>query len=217
MDNRLGASLMMLTILVAGCSAGGTSDAPPPAASATPLDSPALPTAFASGEAAIDQAFIDMMVPHHRSAVEMAKLAPERAEHEELRTLAGDIITAQEREISEMKAWRAEWFGSDQTPPMDAMPVLPGVEMPGMGDDMDGATMDMTAAIEMLRTADPFDEAFIEAMIGHHESAIAAAEVVLPQTERPEIRSLAEDIIESQQAEIDQMETWRAEWYPDAP
>lgn len=47
-------------------------------------------------------------------------------------------------------------------------------------------------------------------------SAIAAAEVVLPQTQRPEIRSLAEDIIASQQAEIDEMAAWLAAWYPEA-
>jgi len=36
----------------------------------------------------MDQAFIDMMVPHHQAAVEMAKIAQQRATHEELRTLA---------------------------------------------------------------------------------------------------------------------------------
>lgn len=159
-----------------------------------------------------------MMVPHHQSAVEMAQLAQDRAEHDELKTLAGEIISAQEREIAEMKTWRAEWFGSGDTPPMDEMPVLPGVEMPGMeGHGMgDGATMDMTAHIDMLRDAQPFDASFIEAMIAHHQSAIDAAEVALAGTQRPEIRGLAEDIIESQRAEIAQLEAWSAEWYPDA-
>lgn len=157
-----------------------------------------------------------MMVPHHQSAVEMAKIAKERSEREELLSLADDIISAQEREIADLKAWRAAWFGSDVTPPMNAMPIMPGVEMPGMPHAMDGATMDMTADIEMLRTAEPFDKVFMDMMIGHHQSAIAAAEVVLPQTQRPEIRSLAEDIIASQQAEIDQMAAWLAAWYPEA-
>jgi uncharacterized protein (DUF305 family) len=66
----------------------------------------------------IDRAFIDVMVPHHQSAVEMAKLALERAEHDELRRLASDIIAAQEREIAQMREWRREWFGSDKTPSM---------------------------------------------------------------------------------------------------
>jgi uncharacterized protein (DUF305 family) len=46
-------------------------------------------TGSLSAEAAgIDRQFIDMMVPHHESAVEMAKLAHERAEHTELKSLA---------------------------------------------------------------------------------------------------------------------------------
>lgn len=163
----------------------------------------------------LDQAFIDMMVPHHESAVEMARLAQDRAEREELRALADEIITAQDAEISQLKAWRMEWFGNDTTPPMDAMPLLPGMSMPGM-EGMAGMAgpMDMTVDIERLRTADPFDLAFIDAMIAHHESAIEAAEIIREATQRPELQTLADDIIEAQRREIEQMETWRQEWYP---
>ena len=50
-------------------------------------------------------------------------------------------------------------------------------------------------------------------MIRHHEQAVAAAEIALAETERGEIRGLAEDIIEAQTREIDQLRDWRAEWY----
>lgn len=99
---------------------------------------------------------------------------------------------------------------------MDAMPLMPGMDMPGMGHGMDGQTMDMTADIEMLQTAEPFDMVFMETMIGHHESAIEAAQIVLGQTQSSEIRALAEGIVASQQAEIEQMENWIGEWYPEA-
>lgn len=211
---RSSIGLMCVLIVVVACAGGaGTATTSPGPTQAVTTSSP---SAGATGPAAeIDRAFIDMMVPHHQSAIEMARLAQTRAEREELVTLADGIITAQEREIGQLKAWRLEWFGSDETPPMDAMPIMPGVEMPGMGHGMEGGTMDMTADIETLRTADPFDEAFMEAMIRHHESAIAAAQVILPQTQRPEIASLAQDVIDSQQAEIDQLQAWLAEWYPD--
>jgi uncharacterized protein (DUF305 family) len=159
-----------------------------------------------------------MMVPHHQSATEMAKLAQERAEHEELRTLAGEMIAAQAAEITQMRDWREGWFGSAETPPMEAMPLLPGMEMEDTDMDMDMgdvATMDMTTDIEELRDADPFDVAFLDAMIPHHESAIEAGQIALEQSANPEIRSLAEEIISSQQAEIDQMTAWRSEWYPE--
>jgi len=64
-----------------------------------------------------------------------------------------------------------------------------------------------------LAGEEPFDRAFIDAMIPHHRSAIEMARVAREQTENPRIRRLAEDIIREQQREIEQMQRWREEWY----
>ena len=97
---------------------------------------------------------------------------------------------------------------------MDAMPLMPGMDIQGMdGMPMNG-TMDMTADIAALRTAEPFDRAFIEAMTAHHELAISAAQVIAASTERPELQQISADIIEAQQREIDQMQGWLIAWYP---
>ncbi len=63
--------------------------------------------------------------------------------------------------------------------------------------------------------AAPFDAQFIDGMIVHHQGAIDMAEQVLAQSERPELLTMAEQIISAQQVEIDQMQAWRAAWYPD--
>jgi uncharacterized protein (DUF305 family) len=204
---RLALSGMIASVLlVAACASPGASPAAPSSETST--------SPMASQSVGLDQAFIDMMVPHHESAVEMAKIALDRADHEELRSLAEDIIAAQEPEIEQLRQWRQAWFGSSETPPMEEMPLLPGMDMPGMeGHAMEG-TMDMTADIDELRTADPFDRAFIDAMIEHHESAIAAAEIIKGATQRPELQDLADDIVGAQRREIEQMQVWRAEWYP---
>lgn len=164
------------------------------------------------GDAPIDRDFIDMMVPHHESAIAMAEIAQERAEHPELGQLADDIIGAQSAEIAQLKGWREEWFDSSDTPSMDEMPMLPGMSMPA-GHSMSGGTMDMTGEVDDLRDADPFDRLFIDAMIRHHQQAVEAAQIVLDQTERQEIRGLAEDIVEAQTREIEQLREWRAAWY----
>ena len=200
------ALVVLGSLLTTACTGAGTV----PSNTTPSVVSTGGPSALAD----LDQAFIDMMVPHHQSAVEMAEIALERAEHQELRELAEDIIAAQEPEIEQLRQWRVDWFGSSDTPPMEEMPILPGMQMPGMGGHSMEGTMDMTVDIEALRTADPFDQAFIDAMIEHHESAIAAAEIIKEATERPELLSLADAIIDGQQREIDQMETWRSEWYP---
>ncbi len=57
-----------------------------------------------------DKAFIDNMIPHHRSAIEMAEVAAKETRNREIKTLATDIVEAQEREISQMKRWRQQWY-----------------------------------------------------------------------------------------------------------
>ena len=177
----------------------------------------AVPGTGSGATASLDQQFIDMMVPHHQGAVEMAKIAQQRAEHPEIKTLADAIIRAQEGEITQLKAWRKAWFGSDQTPPLDKMPMVPGMGGAHGGHGGGSGTMDMAADVEALRTASgPFDRAFIDAMIPHHESAVEAARVAQEKAERPEIKELARTIIADQQREIEQMKQWRQAWYGSA-
>lgn len=56
-----------------------------------------------------DKTFIEMMTAHHEGAVAMAELIPSRAKHDEIKTLGQAIITAQTKEISEMKQWQMDW------------------------------------------------------------------------------------------------------------
>jgi uncharacterized protein (DUF305 family) len=145
-----------------------------------------------------DKNFIDATVPHHQAAIEMAKVAQRKAEHAELRQLAGEIVGAQDGEIAQMKAWRKEWFGSDEI-----APGLGGHQMAGMDTDL-----------AQLEIAAPFDKAFIDAMIPHHQSAIDMAQEAIERAQHKEIKDLAVQIISAQHAEIDKMEVWRKAWYP---
>lgn len=90
--------------------------------------------------------------------------------------------------------------------------MLPGMSMPP-GHSMSGGTMDMTADVDDLRDAEPFDRFFIDAMIRHHGQAVEAAEIVLAEADRDEIRNLATAIIEAQTREIAQLRAWRTKWY----
>ena len=155
-------------------------------------------------QAPFDQQFIDMMVPHHEGAVEMAKVAATRAERPEIKQLAEAIVRDQTREVGEMKGWRKAWYGSDQTPGWEKMPMLPEMKTPmgNMADD-----------VRRLQAASPADRAFIDMMIPHHEAAVEAAQIAQQRAERAEIRQLAQGVIDAQTREIAQMKAWRKAWY----
>jgi uncharacterized protein (DUF305 family) len=148
-----------------------------------------------------DRRFIDAMVPHHQGAMAMSEVALKNAEHEEIKELSQNIISSQQAEIEELKAIKKEEFGTSNVP-ME----MSQEQMRGMGMMMDP---------QQLANREPFDKAFIDAMIPHHQSAIEMAQVALENSDNPKIKELAQNIISAQKREIEQMKQWRQQWYPE--
>ncbi len=150
--------------------------------------------------AAYDLQFIDTMIAHHQGAVDMAKDCGAKAQHTEIKTLCANIISSQQKEISEMKAWREKWFaGAAQAVNM---------EMAGMADSMKGMDMKKLSAL----SGNDFDLEFIRQMIPHHDGAVIMAKEALQKTAKDEIKTLANAIIKAQEAEIKQMKEWQGAW-----
>lgn len=63
-----------------------------------------------------DQQFLSEMIMHHQGAIEMANLALTNAEHQEIKDLAKNIISAQTSEINQMKQWQQSWFDQASMP-----------------------------------------------------------------------------------------------------
>jgi uncharacterized protein (DUF305 family) len=155
-----------------------------------------------------DLRFIDAMIPHHQGATEMALSAQQKSKRPEIKKLADDIIKAQNKEIAQMKQWRQAWYPKAGDKPM-AYDAQKGQMMEMSSDQMKGMMMSKD-----LGTADgEFDLRFINAMIPHHEGALTMAKDALSKSKRPEIKQLAQDIVTSQQKEIDQMKQWQQAWY----
>lgn len=56
-----------------------------------------------------DRAFLEGMIEHHQGAVDMANEAKKSAKHEEIKSMADDIIQTQTKEITDMKEWKTNW------------------------------------------------------------------------------------------------------------
>jgi len=153
-----------------------------------------------AASAPYDLQFLDTMSGHHQAAIEMARPAERQSQHAELKELARNIIRDQEREISQMKGWREQWYAGK--------PQAMNMEMPGMMDSMKG--MDMKGLEAAAGNA--FDLMFIDMMTPHHQGAVVMAREALTKAEHPEIKRLAQGIIDAQEKEIAQMSKWKAAW-----
>ena len=137
--------------------------------------------------------FLVEMIPHHQEAVDTSRETAARTGRPELRDFALTIAGDQAEEIRMMREWLAAWYPGKRTDP-DYRPMM----RPVAGLSPDGA-----------------DRAFLEDMIMHHRMAVMMAAQIRNRrlSERPEILKLADDIIRTQNAEIERMETWLRDWY----
>ena len=95
-----------------------------------------------------EQHFIQMMIPHHQQAVDMANLALSKAQRPEIKKLAEAIKTDQNREIEQMKAWYKQWYGTEvpASSGMGMMSMHSGTGMNQQGNQ----EMSMNACMEMM-------------------------------------------------------------------
>jgi uncharacterized protein (DUF305 family) len=149
------------------------------------------------GTAALsERAFLDLMIPHHQMAVQMAQIALKHAGKDlAVVEVARDILSEQRYEIGLMERWRRQWFGSNTSvTPMTA-------------DEQ--CAMGMGADMSALAKAKPVAPTFYADMIPHHAGAIVMAQRVLLGHPRPQLAQLARAIIDGQSREIGKMETYR--------
>jgi uncharacterized protein (DUF305 family) len=150
-----------------------------------------------------DGAFIAEMVPHHEAAIEMAELATTSGQHPEIKQLAQQIIASQGEEITQLDAAHQRLFdgpiGSEDHGDL------------GLSEEASGMAHD-TAALEAAPPSQ-FDQVFIDMMIPHHQGAIRMSRIELESGGDPELKTLAQTIIDAQSAEIDEMNAWREQWY----
>jgi len=140
-----------------------------------------------------DVMFVQMMIPHHEQAVDMSDMVLSKSGlNPEVEALAKQIKAAQQPEIDMMNAWLETW---------GRIPMPEGSHH---------STSDGMMSEEQMQELDEANSAdgqrlFLEGMIRHHQGAIKMAQAEIASGKNPEAITLANNIAESQQAEVDTM------------
>jgi uncharacterized protein (DUF305 family) len=133
--------------------------------------------------------FAQMMIPHHEQAVTMSELALMNTTNAEVRALATAIRDAQGPEIMQMQGWLGDKGGHEaHSHDMEMGGMLTAMELEKLASLKDRA----------------FDQFFLSSMIAHHEGALDMVEMINDST-NAEVKSLSENIVKSQSAEIEAM------------
>lgn len=148
--------------------------------------------AAAAGANDADVMFAQMMIPHHEQALVMSRIVLDtEGVDPAVVDLATRIESAQEPEITTMEGFLAEW-GASTTGDHS------GHEMDGMLSDEEIQALEAADAATVSRL-------FLEGMIAHHEGAVDMAEAELADGKNPEALALAQEIIDAQEQEIQEM------------
>lgn len=201
---KLGYSSVVIVaaVALAGCgssSSDSSAESSQTTVTASSTGSAASDTADTSFNDA-DVAFAQNMIGHHQQAIEMASLAldPTSGASSEVTDLAQRINAAQDPEVSMMSGWLEHWH---QPMTMDSaaghdMGSMHSVEGMMSSEDMD-QLMQLSGA--------EFDRAWLQGMIEHHRGAITMAEQIKDEGDNPDVLALADQVITTQQAEVDEM------------
>jgi uncharacterized protein (DUF305 family) len=149
-----------------------------------------------------DVSFATEMLPHHTQALAMVAMARGRDLSNDFESLTEDMADTQRAEIDLMAGWLRDW--GEDVPDGWGMGSGPG----GMMDRDDMRDFMGPRGGPMWRdgATDRFEDMWLRMMIRHHEGAIEIAAVERSAGEYEPAVDLADQIIDSQSAEIETME-----------
>jgi uncharacterized protein (DUF305 family) len=180
----VGATAVIAALALAGCADTSTSD--------TSSGSSAASKAAVFNDQ--DVMFAQMMLPHHEQAVEMSDTLISKGDtvDSDVLALAETIKDEQGPEIDQLTTWLGDW-GQDTSASMDH-------SMDGMMSESDMTSLEDASGTEASRL-------FLEQMTEHHKGAVDTAQQEVDGGENPDAVEMAKNIVESQTAQIDQMDS----------
>ncbi|GAA1369334.1 DUF305 domain-containing protein [Brevibacterium luteolum] len=196
------AGTLILSACAGNADPGSTGEAPVPETSVA-TDTAGTGEEISAEHNDADVMFAQMMIPHHQQAVEMSEILLAKDDiPQNVADFAQGVIDAQGPEIDRMNAMLEAW--GQQPMNMDDMDGTGGMGghggMSGMMSEDD---------MQQLEDATGTDAAklYLEQMTRHHEGAVDMAEQQVADGQNPQAVALAEQVIEDQEAEIQEMKT----------
>ncbi|WP_299039175.1 DUF305 domain-containing protein [uncultured Pseudokineococcus sp.] len=203
MRKTLPALALSATLALAGCGVGQNGGMGGGAGMSPEAGPAASSSSSSSSQAQHNQAdvmFLQMMYPHHAQARQMSQLVQGRTQNPDVLDLADQIEQAQQAEMDQMSAL-LESFG-EPAPSADSMQGMDhggGHGMGGMMSEQDMAALEQASGTE-------FDRMWLSMMVEHHAGAIDMARMEVEGGANEEVRQLAADMADAQEAEITTME-----------
>ena len=145
----------------------------------------------------IDADFLFNMIPHHKGAILSSQKLLETTKNEKLIELANNIITEQNKEVTEFDALIKE-LNAKNTDYSD-------IDTEAIGNDMQLIMDNMMADMSAIEITGDNDIDFLKGMIPHHQAAIDVSKKILEYTKDDKIKEIANRIIKAQEKEIEDM------------
>ncbi|MEU5850749.1 DUF305 domain-containing protein [Saccharopolyspora shandongensis] len=171
----------------------------------------------ATAAESVDVGFAQDMSAHHLQGVQMANIARERSVDPTIRQLAFDIETSQLEQAGRMKGWLGLW-NQPELPLggyMTWMRQMPSHDRHGQGSRATAAMPGMASAEELAKlrglAGAEFDTFFLQLMVRHHQGGAPMMSEAAERAELPQVRNLAQQMLNAQGAEIEVMKQLLAE------
>jgi uncharacterized protein (DUF305 family) len=108
-----------------------------------------------------------------------------------------------------MTTWLQQWYGLT---PQQAQQQAPA-SIQALTNQIHTGLQSMQSRLAAVPAGPGFDQAFLTAMIPHHEMAIVIADAVPGHATHSQVTTLAQQISTSQTGQVQQMQAWLRAWY----
>ncbi len=144
-----------------------------------------------------DLDFANMMIVHHQAAIDMSEEEIAKGTVAQIKTMAGNIITAQKDEIAQLKLFTDNYKMPEAKPNLNEM-----------HNQLSEAMKAMMVKMNNMQMSGNADKDYVMMMIPHHESAVTMAKDELTHGKHQGLKKMAQKMIDDQTREIGELKAW---------